>query len=197
MTTITQAVQKVLDSRWIPEGYRLVEGVTPTTSVYFKEVGTKFFFLGFWGRSIKPTKHCYFTTSEQRQQYTDNFLANYKRTIERTVERRKQQTAPHTLEVGDILYTSWGYDQTNVNFYQITEIVGSRTVKLREVRQSIDHTECYSDYVMPVKNEFMTGPRGEEMTKRVTNGYVKISSCQSASKWDGKPKYQTALGFGH
>jgi hypothetical protein len=28
-------------------------------------------------------------------------------------------------------------------------------------------------------------------------GYIKIDSGELASKWDGKPKYQTAFGWGH
>lgn len=35
-------------------------------------------------------------------------------------------------KVGDVFYTSWGYDQTNHNFVRVTE-VGSSTVKVREI----------------------------------------------------------------
>ena len=37
------------------------------------------------------------------------------------------------VTVGDLFYTSWGYEQTNVDFFQVIEIVGSSSVRVREV----------------------------------------------------------------
>jgi hypothetical protein len=40
--------------------------------------------------------------------------------------------------LGKVFYTSWGYDQTNVEFYQVVGLKGKKTVILKEL-------EC--DYV--------------------------------------------------
>lgn len=37
------------------------------------------------------------------------------------------------VKVGDLFYTSWGYEQTNVNFFQVIELVGTSSVRVREV----------------------------------------------------------------
>ena len=37
------------------------------------------------------------------------------------------------VKVGDVFTASWGYDQTNVNFFQVIELVGTKSVKLIEV----------------------------------------------------------------
>lgn len=37
------------------------------------------------------------------------------------------------VKVGDIFSTSWGYDQTNVDFFQVVELVGNLSVRVREV----------------------------------------------------------------
>ena len=37
------------------------------------------------------------------------------------------------VNVGDMFYTSWGYEQTNVNFFQVIELVGTTSVRVREV----------------------------------------------------------------
>lgn len=37
------------------------------------------------------------------------------------------------VKVGDVFTASWGYEQTNVNFFQVIELVGKKSVKLIEV----------------------------------------------------------------
>ena len=37
------------------------------------------------------------------------------------------------VKVGDVFEASWGYEQTNVNFFQVIELVGKKSVKLIEV----------------------------------------------------------------
>ncbi len=42
-----------------------------------------------------------------------------------------------TISVGDIFVSSWGYEQTNVTFYQVLSVHGKKTVTVREIRQLI------------------------------------------------------------
>ena len=42
-----------------------------------------------------------------------------------------------SLRVGDILYSSWGWEQTNIDFYQVIAIRGS-AVDLRQLDQRND-----------------------------------------------------------
>ena len=37
------------------------------------------------------------------------------------------------VKVGDLFYTSWGYEQTNVNFFQVIGLKGEASVIVREV----------------------------------------------------------------
>ena len=37
------------------------------------------------------------------------------------------------VQVGDILESSWGYEQTNVTFLQVVSLVGEQSVRVREV----------------------------------------------------------------
>lgn len=115
-----------------------------------------------------------------------------------------KDTKNHNFKTGDILYSSWGYDQTNINFYQVTKLVGKTMVELREVHSAIHDTPhmTYQD-VVAVKDSFMEpsnkyDSRGKIMKRKVNKyGGVKINDCYSAYPWDGRPKYETALGFGH
>jgi hypothetical protein len=97
------------------------------------------------------------------------------------------------LKVGDILYSSWGYDQTNIDFYQVVE-VGDKTVKIRKVQQKVVSEGRGSESVVASPDHFV----GPAMVKRVSQGdCVRIESYASACKWDGHPKHQTAMGWGH
>lgn len=42
------------------------------------------------------------------------------------------------LKVGDIFYSSWGYDQTNIDFYKVLEITKSgKSARIQMVGQKI------------------------------------------------------------
>lgn len=104
--------------------------------------------------------------------------------------------ADETLKVGDILVSSWGYDQTNVDYYQVVAVSPKGMVSIREIASEVagDNYGPSGESVVPVKDKFV----GEVMkNKRPHHGRIRISSSQSAYKWDGKPNYRTASGWGH
>ena len=74
------------------------------------------------------------------------------------VAYRLHTAAPHDLKVGDILYSSWGYDQTNIDFYQVTA-VGVHSVKIREIEQKVVGGSTGSDLVTAEPGKF----KGPEM----------------------------------
>lgn len=49
------------------------------------------------------------------------------------------------VEVGDLFYTSWGYDQTNVDFFQVVALVGTSSVRVREVFPQSERIDAYRD----------------------------------------------------
>ena len=57
----------------------------------------------------------------------------------------------NVVRVGDIFYTSWGYDQTNVNFYEVAEVT-AKCFRVREIGSKVIYKEGYSsmsDHVIP------------------------------------------------
>lgn len=206
MQTTTNAVQKILDSRHIPDGYSFKYGVTQDpTQGYCKDIespsGTRFVALLFIGRAIKPTYHVYFSSDEKRNEYINSKISTYLERKKQTKTRRSLSNQPSTLKVGDILYTSWGYEQTNVEFFQVVKTSGIRTVELMRINsQQVDSLSDYTDKLMPIKDSFITeGYRSQENgTYRVKNGNtVTFNSYKNGWLWDGKPQYQTASGYGH
>jgi len=65
----------------------------------------------------------------------------------------QQATRLLPLNVGDIFYESWGYDQTNIDFCKVIEISPTRkTVICQMVNKTVERQEFTADYVQPDKD---------------------------------------------
>lgn len=64
---------------------------------------------------------------------------------------------PNPVKVGDLFNMSWGYDQTNNNFFQVTR-VSPAGVWVREIGcKGVDGTQGFMcENVVPVKDNFLT-----------------------------------------
>lgn len=151
----------------------------------------------------------------------ESMMKKVEETISNAVSRKKTQeeykakrNKPHSLEVGDILYASWGYDQTNIDFFKVVELVGKTQVKIIGVDTNIESVPgCASqDLATPANsssdaNIFTrkynpTLKKYEPVTllKKVdgSNNSIKISSYAYAYPYKpGEKLYQTASGYGH
>ena len=102
------------------------------------------------------------------------------------------------LQPGDILYSSWGYEQTNIDFYRVIKLCGKTMVKLEKIGK-LYSTEQYSEYTDSV----LPDPRNSKSKsfRRKVYNYtrpgVMVNSYQWAAKWDGLPKAQTNAYYGH
>ena len=58
------------------------------------------------------------------------------------IERPKKEKAnKYGVKVGDFFMATWGYDQTNNDFFQVIELVGESSVRVREVNPPIISTD--------------------------------------------------------
>lgn len=151
--------------------------------------------IAFNGKQNKPAWHYRFPT-EERQESTIRLHIQSRRNHNEAMAKRRQERVEsrHTLAIGDILYASWGYDQTNIDFYQVVKVT-AKSVYVREIAQeTVGNNGHGTDNVAAIADKFC----GEPMLRRASaDNYIKIKSYISACPWDGKPKYQTAFGFGH
>jgi hypothetical protein len=112
---------------------------------------------------------------------------------------------PDPFAPGAILYSSWGYDQTNVDFYRVAmrkEAGGHDWVRLEKIEsvETSDDTEerpaTMTGRVVPADP---VKPIGEKpiLRKIHANGnspFVKINSYAFAYPWDGTPKRVSHYG---
>jgi hypothetical protein len=108
-------------------------------------------------------------------------------------------TEQRPVVVGDIFDCSWGYDQTNIDYYQVVRMSKSgTTVWLRRLCTAVTETSAQANKVAPLPDTFY----GNEILQRrlrFTYGewHVSIASYASASLWNMAPRWETAAGFGH
>jgi len=91
---------------------------------------------------------------------------------------------------GTIFVSTWGYDQTNVDFYRVVRSTAA-SVWLQKVGQRVESQTGYmSETVMPTDHAV-----GEVFRRKVSmfmdKAWASINSYAGASEWNGQPVMQT------
>lgn len=153
----------------------------------------------------KQIGYFYFPTEQARQNWIDiktkeaaDRCASAAKHAAETKAAKANFTNPY--KVGDILVDSWGYDQTNIDFYQVTAVT-AKGIKFRALcaAQADVNQEGYSpmsDHVVPVKDSFKTNSKEEFRAVSVYTHNDKVNygisyNDHSLRPWDGKPQYRS------
>ena len=144
--------------------------------------------IGFSGKKAMYDFYYCFPTIEKRAEYVNKWEDGLKARAKTMLDRREARKVPTTVEVGDIMYSSWGYDQTNIDWYQVTKVIGSHTVEIRKIHGEATPDELQDrGTTVPKKDSFVLDAK--PMVKRVHNNSITIDSYAHAWIWDGRSKY--------
>jgi len=129
------------------------------------------------GAQGKPFANYLFKSAEGREEYIQRQIASdaeYAKTRQKWSAQRRatELMAFATTKLGDILYRTWGYDQTNVDFYQVVRKTVSRLV-IRKIGNSTTETGFMCGMTAPVRDSF----KGAEMVVKAGQYWA----------WEGKP----------
>lgn len=140
--------------------------------------------IAFSGKRQKPDFHTRFGKKERAEQYVSDWMTRLQLHAQEKIERREaRKAAPNPLQVGDILRSMWGYEQTNIDYYEVTALIGKHTVEIREVARISEGTLSMQGVCVPKPGAYI----GEPMRKRSSGeGSVKINSFSWASKVEAK-----------
>lgn len=140
----------------------------------------------FYGRQSKPVARFKYLSEAKR---ADAVAAYFKRRQEVAgwkADRRAAKAAQvRKVEVGGLYYTSWGYDQTNIDFYEVVELVGQKSALVRRVAcvdTSTGNEPWMTGKSIPAAGQYM----GEAKLVRVTGDTFKVDR-HYASRWSGRP----------
>ena len=176
---------------YIPEGAREIKDERSDAVAYAYSRAGGHYAMMFFGKQSKPVWHHRFADNKAAAHKIVGSFEGRRQTIEFKKELRAKRNQPHNLQVGHVLYSSWGYEQTNIDWYQVVKVVGKHTVDIRQIA-AIDASKGNEPWMtgkcLPDIDNF-TGP---VMRKRVSRGSIKIASYAYAYVWDGRPRNWTA-----
>ena len=149
---------------------------------YSWEGNGKFYAIGFAGSAFRASFYYSYRNAEGAALKISQFFDGLESWAKMKDERKaKRAAAPRGLEVGDVLRSSWGYDQTNIDYYEVTRLVGTKQVEIRAIcADSAEDQGWMRGTSVPMPGRFC----GEPMIKNAVNGAVKIASYASAFKME-------------
>tara|TARA_R100001463_G_scaffold33568_1_gene74306 strand:+ start:457 stop:1032 length:576 start_codon:yes stop_codon:yes gene_type:complete len=146
----------------------------------------------FIGKQNKPAWHYSFKTHAMMEKYVADQIESVRLSQERKAKEKAERLKPHSLKVGDVMVCSWGYDQTNVDFYKVVKLVGKSMVELIGIRSAhvddTDEAHGMACKVIPLPDHEYGKPFKK---KASSSNRISMTSFSSASLWDGKPEYKS------
>lgn len=147
--------------------------------------------IAWGGKADKPAYHYRYRSREDAVKKAEDFIAGRQQHAELKSARLKERNDFRTtLEVGNVLDASWGYDQTNIDFYEVTAVSPDRRyVTIRPIAQGSVATAWAQGDCWP-RTGIYTGP---ETRHRVLPGdSVKVRDWGVwASLWRGRIRHFT------
>lgn len=171
-------------AHYIPKGARRVQHKHSSAVAYVYEHNGQLCAVAFHGRAQKPDWRYRFgpsnpTIAAVRENYVNRHFARWQE-IEGSRQRRKAE--PHQLKPGDVLRASWGYDQTNIDYYEVIKLIGASMVEIREIEGASANDGGpggdMTGQCVPLPGAY----KGEPMRKRADGDGVKIASYAWARK---------------
>jgi hypothetical protein len=133
---------------------------------YFYEVGDVPYSIGFSGKANAPRFHHRYRSVTERAVALVKWIEGLEKSAAFKAKMKEERVnAPVKLAAGDVLVSSWGYEQTNVDFYQVVEVKG-KTATVVAIGQTIEQNGFMSGNVKPQKDVFC----GEFFKKVICNG---------------------------
>ncbi|RYD42666.1 MAG: hypothetical protein EOP83_32485 [Verrucomicrobiaceae bacterium] len=186
--------------RYVPKGSTKVVGKGTDAVVYVRRepvkrpdgsTRIKFSAIAYHGKALKSDFYNSFLSEESMIRRITEYFDGRRARAKMMADVKAKNTAPADVKVGDIYVWSGGYNMTRVEFYQITQVIGKRTVEIRQIGAIV--TKEFGHYqgeVVASVDGFVTDAPTQR--RMVTNGRIKIDTHQSARRWDGKP-----ISFNH
>lgn len=129
---------------------------------------------GFVGKRAKPSMYYRFSSVEKAAEYADKWVSEEAEKIE------KSAAANAAVKVGDLFVSSWGWEQTNVDFYSVVAVSGSM-VSLKALKAKKVYSSDMAGKSFPKVGEFASDVViRRKLLSGGSRATVKINSCAFA-----------------
>ncbi len=103
------------------------------------------------------------------------------------------------VKIGDLFYTSWGYEQTNVDFFQVVAVKGKTSVLVRQVRPQLAEDNPVSGmssdrrYKLPAPGELLPPSSYSSFIQDNEHGDLKRVTLG----WNDEPRIKVGRAGGY
>ncbi len=186
---MTSSNQKLASKRWVCNYNRVADGDKPQFIIYINDIEKTI--LIYLKKQTKPKEYIKFNSQEKMESYIENCINTLKARYEQKVKDRadrkiKLAELAKTVVVGDILHCSWGYEQTQCEFFQIVSKKG-QTVEVREIAGESSNEGNMCCCLKPIKDQFLKD--SPIIKKQLRGNSITLDSVRSATKCDPTQTY--------
>lgn len=166
-------------TRWVPKDARLFhKNEVLNLEVHTYKTNTGNIAIGYYGRQTNPAFHNRYKDDATLREYVSRLETSLEEHRAKIAERRK--AVPHDVKVGDIFRASWGYDQTNIDYYQCVGLVGSTMGTFRKIAAQSQEDGFMQGDSVPAVGHFVGEPfrariRGGDRPAIRVNGHISAS----------------------
>lgn len=169
----------------------------PDDEVLVLKNENKLIAVAWSGKRSKYDWYFRFRDKKQMDKYISDYFCKLEDKARLKIESKEQKKKDKleffdSIQIGDIFVDSWGYDQTQNEFYKVTKKLKA-SIKVVKIGSKTVANYTSALLVEPVPDAVIS----EEITKVPQDGYLATRSFSCALPWNGKPLHETAPGWGH
>ena len=123
-------------------------------------------------------KKCWYAKDNKNNSDLVNKVFNYINGNDSNLNIKEKAQNELNIKVGDVFYTSWGYEQTNINFFEVIALKGKTQVVIQEVNLKLKEESGVSgmsrdvsfnkNETTPVEHSVFIKDNKKGMTKKVS-----------------------------
>src|SRR5678816_519603 len=156
-------------TRFIPKDSRAIEHAL---AVCYVNDSPHFTAIAYVGNAGKRSFYQRYRTAEQRDKDVAAFFAGLEATRAMKDGFKAERSKPHTVKVGDIIHHSWGWEQTQCDYYQVLSVTEHGATIQAIASETVPGSEGFmSERQMPVRDKFVrrcgSGPIEEPLKVRI------------------------------
>lgn len=158
--------------RYIPSGaIRVADKRSSAIAYLYTTARGTIAAIGYHGRAEKPDWSFTFKDEAARERRIRSHFAGQQAVEQRARERRSERTAfRHSYKPGDIFQSMWGYDQTNINYFEVIDLRGETMLIVREIAQGREATAWEQGKCVPMPGRYI----GEPQRVRASKGHIRV-----------------------
>lgn len=167
-------------TRHVPPGYDLIEQVEDLGIQIYGKLTDKICAICYSGKRTKADWQYQFKNEEKLKDCIATTIESRKIAKEIKAKRTQERCAPHNLQVGDLMLASWGWEQTNIEYFQVTKLVSKSFIEVTPIGQTKTYDSSMSGDCLPLLGIFIGEPIKRKVSMIGGKPYIKLDSYKSA-----------------